>query len=429
MKISLKRVNRVKLTFTSIFIFSLSVTPLAAYSLVASISLDRLLLCFALLLFPLHILNTKKNICAITICFSLLLVSLIASLLFGVSSGSELAPMFFLCYVYFFVCFAFSKNNVFILHQISFVLKCWLLILLMFGAYVFYQQYILGNLYYTDPLGMEYSDPQHRRLMMGNKRFFLPYASAPFLGFVAGFIFLWFFCVNSLRGSNKFFICFLAFLVLLLSMSRGPLYALIGSALFVYLARFLVANIKATYTIMAKIIFCLFMGVCFLLYILLVEPVGLEYAVTDSRLMPTFESIVESRHMVLRLDAIGMFLEASLVNKLFGSGLGFYSLNGEAPYSFMSYLTILVEMGIFGLVAFILPLLLSMALSLGMLFSPCRNARMKGVLIFSLILYVATCHMFYEYKTFVPIWIVTGLILGLVTTPADTIFYRFHRSA
>ncbi|MDU0114570.1 hypothetical protein RT723_16550 [Psychrosphaera aquimarina] len=386
---------------------SIVFSPFAAYSLNLgiSISIDRFFLLislgslFACMLFQNK--TQKITLFYVFIIFYLLFVSYLNSSFefSGLLSYVLALSYFIVTYYYFYEVKSWEK--------IQTLLSIWTFIFLLFAGWALYNQLILKNLVYSDPLGIEYSDPVHRKTMMLNGRLFLPYASAPFLAFVCGFIFIWNKIRENIYHVNRWesnFISISSIVILFLTQSRGPLYSLVVCLSFYYAMKFIIRR-EIKFSFLILIVFSL--AVCgYVVY-------SFHEVIFSSRLIPSLESILQSRHADLRLEALEIYSNFSTFNLFLGHGTGYYSLVGNAPYSFMSYLTVLIELGLIGLFLF---LIITFLPTLFICFKILRNNNVISINdsgIIALNFYIAFCHIFYEYKTLVPLWILLGLLASI----------------
>ncbi|MFH0272482.1 O-antigen polymerase [Vibrio jasicida] len=367
-------------------------SPFANYS-IASLSIDRFFLILSLIFLFTGVISRKE----ITEYFLVITIFLLLCFING-SSDIGIILSYFVAYSYFFI----SKSMIIRVNKIEKINKILLsitFVLLFFCLWATYNVYFLGRIEYPDPFGFAYSDPEHRRTMMYNYRLFLPYASAPFLALVSGFILLWFYFFSSKRDLINFMVIIILFTILIATKSRGPLYSIIFCVTLYHILKFFLYTIsKKDFFFFIIVILCC----SFFFYF------GLSSDISNSRLIPDLNEILNSRHADLRLFAIDIFSNSNFFSIIFGGGVSYFASLGFGAYSFMSYLTVLIEFGVIGGLSFIF-----------LMFSPICNImliRKHSVFtlkIFLLCLYLALCHLFYEYKTLVPAWIFLGFVSGI----------------
>ena len=117
-------------------------------------------------------------------------------------------------------------------------------------------------------------------------------------------------------------------------------------------------------------------------------------------------------HVAIRLTAIEIWAEGSLVEKLFGIGYGGFQNVGIAFRAHMSSLTILVERGLVGL---LLAYWIIIALPIGFVLRYLGNVggpkqNLIGLMVSSQIFFA---NLFYELYEAPMMWILIGLLAGM----------------
>lgn len=376
------------------------ISPLAMYSvsLGVSISLDRLLLIISLIFLPFTGWVFKHTKYAL-IPAGILLLTVIANLLFTLVLNTSVIFSYFLALLYFVLALVVFNQGSFDIVKRAFTV--WSVLFLFFSFWALYNQIVLGNLIYDPPFGGSYADAAHKRTMMGNGRLFLPYASAPFLSFVTGFIVLWCYVNKDKLVSKRsfYFLVATCCIVTLLTQSRGPIYSLILCLFLYFFYQSVIIKLSGKFLLKAAVVF----GV-----LLVLAAINFD-SIVNSRMFPDIGEIAQSRHAKLRLEALDIYGDFQFFNLVLGGGLGVIHILGTSPYSFMSYLTVLVELGVIGFVSY------SVIMFLPIIFVCFRKKvfeyEYKAISVVVLNLFLCLCHLFYEYKTLVPLWIILGYLV------------------
>lgn len=391
-----------KSTFNLFAKLAITLSPLALYSISigVSLSLDRLFLFISLATLP-FVKHDLKSFKFVFILFFLILLSIFVNILTVNDLNPPLLSSYLLAFFYFIVSMLYFYSNSF--SKVKIIFTFWMVFYLFFALWALYNQEVLGKLAYNPPFGVSYEDALHKRTMMGNKRLFLPYASAPFLSMITSFIVLWYLVINkNILKFNKahVFIIIAAIAIVLMTKSRGPFYSLCLCLLLYYAKN--IGLIRVNLKLLYKVVITA-------LILFLVVLYNFE-SVSSSRLIPDLGVLAQSRHASLRLESLYIFSKFDFFNLLFGGGMGVIKELGSSPYSFMSYLTVLVELGVFG---FIVYTFIMIAPSMLLLFREKWGSYLYSPMqILVLNLFIFLCHFFYEYKTLVPLWIVLGYLVS-----------------
>lgn len=384
-------------------VLAIAFSPLAIYStsIGVSISFDRLLVICYFLLFPF-----RKNISRHLFYYIVLVLCFVSYILFSTMfskyTSDPTALSYIMALLYFIIAIDIFSNAP--EKQIAFIKRLFIVIIAGFAAWALYNQFVLLNIYYSPPFIDSYDDVAHKQKMMGNGRLFLPYASAPLLGFVSALLLLDKIVLKKREASKlEVFLSVVALvLILALTQSRSPLYALLVSLFVFTLLHRRFYDFQRPTTLLWSMIIAL---LAFFL------TVYVDYDSLNNRVVPNISDLLNGRHFHLRFISIQLFENSSLWDKLFGMGLSAIHYEGQSPYSFTSYLTVLIEFGIVGLVLYLIISFSHVFVIFRSISSSKRlNAHFLGLLLLSIFIFLV--HFLYEYKTFVPIWIFTGYIIG-----------------
>ena len=412
------------MNYERLFILMASLMPLALYNVDLGVgwSADRVLLLFLILLFPLYYIKRKSSCVVAFVLVSIGIMGMLLSMLGG--NGTEgiirYLPSLLQSYAIFFIGAFVFKDNPRSMKILNLIITYWAVIFLLFSVYMLFHYYAVNSKYVPFPsfFGGEYSDLEHRLRMMRSQRLFLPFPSAPFLGAIAGFISLWGFIVF-LKTKRRLMLVLgiLMLCVTVLTLSRGPVLSFAVAFIFLLGAGSSLKVVKVNKQLLGVIIMFV------ILYISINFYQGLQLEMTGkssiNRLAIDTEQLGESRHLFLRLHALELYSQGEPFQLFFGQGLGAFEKSGVGAYSFSSYLTLLVEVGFVG--AFILSTIIALPLlRSGMnLFSNKKQTRLLFLSIFSMTLFIALAHLFYEFKTLQPLWLLTSFVFGLSQS-------RFH---
>jgi hypothetical protein len=287
---------------------------------------------------------------------------------------------------------------------ISRILSLHLLCLFFFACYGFWYRYILDEVNVVYPLSSFLPDlieNKHKWTQLYHKRLFFPFSSAPRLGFVAGFlaIFFNFFYERRIRllwvGASLF--------VVIVTISRGPIVSLL-------FAIFVAAMLKNLYK-----------GRLFSLFSIMLLILGLFefYSLTDLSEYSKFGRLFtlgaddESTqgHIGIRLRVLDLVFNSSFVNLIFGFGLGQIEAHLDVSSAHSSYFTQLYEQGLLGALSLILVYILIIR-NAGLLYILQPSRRTFGL--FVLALYLMLVHFTYDAISMVILWGYNGFVWGLV---------------
>lgn len=401
--------------YEKLFVLMASLMPLAVFNFKVGLgwTADRALLILLMLLFPYYLYKRRMGLgVSFALVFIGVFVLLSGLFLMGEPRKSmTFVPSLIQAYAVFGIGSAVFKNNLNAIRMAKIIFISWGIILLIFSVYMLYFYYVIGTNYVPFPFGGEYSDPRHRMKMMHGRRLFLPFASAPFIGVVAGFMSLWgFIFYVKLRQIWLVVFAILMLAITILALSRGPVLSFCLAFLFFFILGLYNNVIKPNKQLLGMIVMFVIVvsGIVFYQQ-LQMDTIG---KASINRLAIDVGELSESKHMELRLNALELFSNGNFAQLFFGQGLGAYGEAGFGAYSFSSYLTLLAEAGIIGLLVFIatvcIPLFWFRRFS-----SRDKNARFWALSIFSLALFIAFTHLFYELKTLQCLWLQTSFVFGL----------------
>jgi hypothetical protein len=407
--------NRLTL-YERLFVAMVSLVPLALFNIKFGLgwSADRLLLMLLLVFFPFYYKYRCSSLGVAGYAVALLLFFLMFGSILTADFGISLKflPSLVQSYILFGLTAFVIKNNPRAFKIVKPILYSWVAILVVFSCYMIFFYYILGLKYVPFPFGGEYSDEEHRMAMMRSQRLFLPFASAPFLGAVSGFIALW--SLTIFIRTKQWLILGVGFIMLLitiLTMSRGPVLSLIVSFSFFMVAGFFLRVIKRIKPLLVFIL----LATAVALIIMFIQEMQVENIGRASldRLSIDIDEIGQSRHLDIRLNALGSFVNGSFVQILFGQGLGSYGVRGIGAYTFSSYLTILVETGVFEALVFLFVVSYPLFKCWKGMFSAYNSVRFMSLHFFVLALYISLTHLFYELKTLQSLWLQLAFVFGM----------------
>lgn len=394
-----------------------SAIPLEMYNVRLGLnwSLDRVLLGLLMIMLPLYWARIG----------SLPLFPLILALLgwfattISVASGAGLdsfalniIPSIFQGYALFAVSVVVFANNPKAVKLAVIIGLVWFFIFSFFAVWMLYFYYVVGARVVPLPFaGYVFDFDPHKLDQFSSQRLFMPFASAPHLGSVCGFLAIFFFVIYLYsRRLPSILLCISFVGIAFLTLSRGPFLAIaICFGLLVILGgTFKVVRLD-------KRIFAIF-------FVALSAVVGLEGykafqqeqtgRATAERLQIDVEEIKYGRHLALRLYAFELFAESNVAQVVFGQGFGAFLKTGVGAYSFASYLTLMVESGLFGMAVF-LTVLLYPIFKGWLAFQSTGRAQPLYFFAFTLGCYLFLSHSFYELKSLGVLWVMSAQVWGM----------------
>ena len=382
--------------------------PLSIYNIPIAglnLSIDRLLLILGITL--IIIINVPLNLIAFR--FSVLLfISTLLSILFS-DIDYELffryAPSWFQALMIFTISASFASY-----YDFSFfnkIVKWHLVIITFFTIYGIWHLYILGNMYFYYPFPSYYKDlltDSHKLGMLGNLRLFFPFSSAPRLGFVAGFMCLFFMLDPFMSKKKKYIYSMISFLIVLVTISRGPIFAIFFSLIFVSITTKLYK--KNMNLILLIIPLILFLGIMY------ISPeLGIEHSKFSRLLNVTGDDASFEGHLNVRLRVLEMVFSNSPTNLFFGFGFGQTQKILHVSSAHSSFFTVLFEQGLFGLISMLTAYIVTIYLAVkNWLFNSDKNNYRFVVLS----LYLLVIHLAYDAFTMTLLWSYNGFILGYI---------------
>lgn len=231
------------------------------------------------------------------------------------------------------------------------VIKIWSLWAILFSIWAVYNQVFLGSLFY-DTFSTPSAGAQARyKTMMAGGRLFLPFPTAPVLGFMCfGFALV---LLIDKRKKGISYSKFNIFLILALlaigfaTQSRSAAYAFILAFCIISFGQFLNILKPRSNVGFKRLVFGIGLTIIsiFSIYYMGDYLTRLEFDVLD---------ILESRHFSIRAKTVDIIMMSDFPQFFFGHGVGTLIDHDIAPYTFTSYLTAFYEIGLVGMVFYVL---------------------------------------------------------------------------
>jgi hypothetical protein len=382
-------------------------------------SVDRILLGILLLTYPIYLQRRAKwNMGAfwIGMCGIMSLFVTVTVLPEMESYAIKYVPSMAQAYALFIVSGSIFNDNLRSLKIIVLITYSWSIILSFFSIYMIYYYYILGTSDMPFPLEGYYSYmDEHVLNMLKGKRLFMPFGSAPHLGAVTGCVSLLCICIYLQSRQIASLVISCAMLIIcVLTLSRGPVLAYV-------LAAILLVGVGSIYKVVKVDRRLVAIGAIAILLFGSVEYYRYVQPNANLERLVNFENIQYSRHAELRLFALEQYTGGTLSELLVGHGFGIFQEKGIGAYSFSSYLTILVELGLLGSLVFLITLLLPLYYAWG-------KYRLGGItdtwyfFVLCLGIFIFLAHSFYELKTVRPLWILSGFVYGMSSSRRDVVY-------
>ena len=382
------------------------------------LSIDRILLAVLLFFFPVYFMSRKSSFGSAQILAALGILSVFTSAWTGQGwneAALEFGPSLIQCYILFAIGACVFKENPRAIRIFHWIALAWAVIFVLFAVYALYWTYLKGIANYPYPfIGYIADYDPHKASMMYGQRLFMPFASAPHLGMATGAVALFF--VARFMSDRKIItipITIAMASICILTLSRGPVLALL-TTFFILLAFgrvYGIIRIDKRLLFLTLGLLVLTMGI-YVFYSYQIDVAGRSHM---TRLVEHLDTLHYGRHISLRLEAIDMFMEGNLIEKIGGQGLGWFRETRPGAYSFASYLTLLAETGIFGFLIFTIAAVLP-------IWRGWRTARKAQdsqpwyFYAFCLAIFVFSTHWFYELKTVRVTWIVHAFVFGITAT-------------
>lgn len=386
-------------------VYAFGLAPLDSYLSIGGtlVTLDRLCL---LVLFVLSINSINKcfesTIFRVAIYFSYcLLTTVLVSYLLNVDSKLPIIIAYFF-YIFVFILalsifYCGGSENKYTDNRYIFyrIMVLWVAISTVFCVWALYNQFFLGELVYPTFLDLSDTAEERFRTQMLHLRFFLPFSSAPALGFMCfGLIVI---LILDFRRKPIFdnvvifLLIILLFFIALGTQSRSSAYAFFLAMFFLYIFSFISKSGQVSSKFIAYLsTFILVTTLSIAFYYIAAPDLG--------RLSLDVEHIKESRHASIRLSTLEIIFSSSYLNFFLGHGVGTLIDWGIAPYSFTSYLTVFYELGLVGLIAYLAFMLLPLIALVMRKVEVGRVHVYKPRQVLTLYFYIFSANIFYEVK-------------------------------
>jgi hypothetical protein len=401
--ISLERV------IISLLLLFIVAQPLYSYSVRiggVGLSFDRLILLAAFLLFIVACLNARKVSFPLLFIYILfLLVFTGANAAFSTGENNVMLPAIYSILVFLlFSEIRYRSNGFHIATNIGFC------IYLLFTGYalIYFIQTGLNLVYkplyqfmpFLDSALMSKAEEMSKGFSF-LPRFQFPFATPPHLAVVnAVFALYYYYYFNKCKNGKTKILYLLAFLLaiasILLTQSRSGAFTLV-IALVVFS---ILQNNLIKHSI--KIVFF-----SVILFMPIVYIVGLDNLLLFTRRLTDLSSInVNSGHYIARVDGVNYFKSMLFYENIFGSGIGSYPF----LHTHMSYLTILIERGVIGLILFIVPLGIVLFKVINVLMSAKKlgNERLDYSYHLAGVILIYIAHFTYEFTYVMPLYVFLG---------------------
>lgn len=397
------RINLIITLFLSSVILAIYRIPIGPIN----ISIDRILFLPSLLIiFGYYLKKGFLNY----ILYALLLILFVSTIL-NISYLKEsftFIPSYVLCLFYFWIAAQYStfQNSIHLNRIINF--SFW--IILIFSIYGFYYRYVLGEIYFSYPLKNflgNLSNDEHKINMIRYYRLFFPLSSAPRLGFVAALIFLYNKFYQNISKYNRV-VNYGSILVLLLTISRGPIIALLLSLYGGYFFKDFKENRLSR---QFKIIFA---GISTLvlftiLFLNFKEDLGMFERFFRFATDKADNSV--SGHLGIRMAVIHEMFSGNILDLFFGHGIGLFAYLTGTSSAHSTYFTIFYEQGLLGL---IIMLGIFLSLVLMAIKNYLNNPIDENLGLLIIALYFFLIHLAYDATTTFPLWVFLGIIWGKI---------------
>jgi len=377
------------------------------------VSIDRIVLLVVILLFPSYVLFNRRI--SSPVFFTFLLFSIVVlvfnAFLTPSVNNAKLPAIFSLAVFLLFFALKYTDEQFQEALNISFVIYFSFTVYGLFHFYYYGTSLIYKPFYTLLPFLDSPLVSKAEHLAKGYSflpRFQFPFATPPHLALVNGLFALYYYyllldkaCVGKKKYITQLFFL-LALLSVILTQSRSGAFALLAAILiFLFLKGRLIKGI-VKYTI----------GF-FIFAAILILSIGIDDLLLLTKRLIDLSVLNEgSGHYSSRVDGFIFFQDLFLYEKLFGIGIGNY----PDLHTHMSYLTILIERGLLGLLIFIAPLMLVISNFMLITLKKGSTKRLSSPFIYHfvgvLMIYIA--HLFYEFTYVIPIYIFLGYHLRYI---------------
>jgi len=386
-------------------VLTLGLIPVRAYLQVPSLGLyfDRVLFLILALVIVLNlkgiVIKGSEKISIILACLlsALVLVSFLANEFGHISTF--LAYHFYLAFFIFSILVFCYQRNIsspeFGRKVFYRVMILWAIAAIGFSGWALYNQLVIGNIFYPSFLDVPESSQRRFEGQMSSFRLFLPFFSAPMLGFMCfGIVLVLCIDLNKRKPINRKLAIFLISVLLVLALatqSRSSFYPFVLSAMVLLMGRVIVNRRIKNSRVILILVLAVFsvLGVLSSIYFLDLEMGRLNF---DLAL------IKESRHLSIRLRTLQIIMTSDIRYFFLGHGVGTLADKGIAPYTFTSYLTVLYEIGIFGLILYSSVIFSPILALIHRLRQKHRSYFYSTSDVFSVFLFISVANFLYEFK-------------------------------
>lgn len=384
-------------------------------------SLDRILLMVLLFLMFFRYSSQFREKLYIYFILIWIIIILLNFLIFYSENGSEMImkmPSYFLCSLTLLLSVTAMKQDYRIIFKKAIIGQAFIIV--VFGLYSIYYLWILNETTFRPPF---LSDSQyltwsessaHMIGIMSRKRLTFPFATSPFLSFVAGFILIYGLFQLYIRSNNIiwYFLTPCLFIILLGSFSRSGFLAFLISISIAYLFQKNNKNLYNTKPIRFLLV---------IIFLALPLYIGVISELLNLSMLPRiFEFDISSNdssfagHLNIRVKIIKEIFSSNFVNLFFGFGIGGTQKYLYVSSGHMSFATILYDMGLLGLISFTILWIYPV---IKLILNNSVYKKPKKIFIIATGLYLIFCHMFYNATTFLPLWFYLGWIVNYFNEP------------
>ncbi|AVF67390.1 hypothetical protein AL541_25425 [Vibrio alginolyticus] len=402
--VSIYRIN------VAILIFYIAMLPFEMFKLpVFRVSPGKLVLLLMVVFLFIQIVITKKiSSRKCFYIFSIFLSSIVFSNIFvtnfwGLDSSklAEYLPSFVLGVFIFFTSSAIMSSKYFDVYKIQIILKYTVFMIVVMAIYNYLSIHILGKAPFSF-LGADYFQPMatNEKISRG-LRLYMPTATPPRLAFLVGMLCLLLMHLVFERKQGKvwFILVFLiAFFILVNTGSRtGMIPFVLGGGYYLFSRVVRLRDVKSC----TIFLLCIFLFSSLLPLILSSDSRAVSFSLEEGSSL--------ARHVLIRLDALDLLMNADIERLIFGFGTGQFSYynSTEAPYTFTLLLTVFIDNGILGLVSVVL--FLSMFLQKNKYVN--SLPKKEKIIMSSLCLCFVMSSFFYELKAEPYFWVIGSMLL------------------
>jgi len=332
------------------------------------------------------------------------------------------APTFVLGLLSFLFCYLVFVNDGKMIKAFRYVVGGWTVVITGFSIFSAVSIYVLNQIPLQDYL------VEHQARVAASKRLLLPTSTPPHLSLYSTILSVWFVLAwLKTRRLLGLLVAAVMFGVCVLTYSRSGFVTLLLTGLVLGWAgsHWRVLNVRLS-------TFVAFLGILGLGWLFPTMARELVYLVDSDIPLRLLEYDVGElrmeKHYEYRVQSFLIFTNANPIEKLFGVGVGQFMRRApeseDATYSFSIYLTALAELGLLGFTT-LGALFLYPILSFSSKMNKCGRNRFPYFLGFALSLVLAIGNLFYEYKSFIVIWIVLGWVYALANSRREVVLDAF----